>query len=512
MRIGHLMQFTEHHRYYTFRGFSLSPLDTRMLSLIYQPMIGASAIGLYQLLYHGVMEGRTGYSSVEPHRMLFLALGLQMNENGRKRLLNDTSRLEAVGLLQTSRLAVSDNDDYVYEYELLAPLSPEEFFRNQHLSLLLRDQIGKYAVIALRESFSSKEPDELAEARWNKENVSVPFYELFRLNTSNIDDELEQALSEVAPSRQSTVPKPPPSETAGLTVGELLMRFPRGAANRKFVERLRGDDDTMAQINYVAYKYNIGAADICRLLDEDGVFTPQGELLVDELQLRANQMYRQDKKREADRQRITARSNMLSAPEEVADQDEDNEFGVPEELFMPVPKQLEGRCDVPQYNMLMRNEPHTRFLQRYFPGAVPEWIDRTFERIDLNYKLPPSVINVLIHYVIGANDSQRVTKTFIEAVASNMLLKSIDTFEKAIGYVREQQQLEVDRSRQQQAGAAAPSRSGGAGGGRGRGRAGSGAARKPAIPIVQAQEQSGAPSAEKLEELRRLARKLDGKK
>jgi len=483
-----------------------------MLSLIYQPMIGASAIGLYQLLYHGVMEGRTGYSSVEPHRMLFLALGLQMNENGRKRLLNDTSRLEAVGLLQTSRLAVSDNDDYVYEYELLAPLSPEEFFRNQHLSLLLRDQIGKYAVIALRESFSSKEPDELAEARWNKENVSVPFYELFRLNTSNIDDELEQALSEVAPSRQSTVPKPPPSETAGLTVGELLMRFPRGAANRKFVERLRGDDDTMAQINYVAYKYNIGAADICRLLDEDGVFTPQGELLVDELQLRANQMYRQDKKREADRQRITARSNMLSAPEEVADQDEDNEFGVPEELFMPVPKQLEGRCDVPQYNMLMRNEPHTRFLQRYFPGAVPEWIDRTFERIDLNYKLPPSVINVLIHYVIGANDSQRVTKTFIEAVASNMLLKSIDTFEKAIGYVREQQQLEVDRSRQQQAGAAAPSRSGGAGGGRGRGRAGSGAARKPAIPIVQAQEQSGAPSAEKLEELRRLARKLDGKK
>ncbi|GMK42578.1 replication initiation and membrane attachment protein [Paenibacillus sp. CCS19] len=512
MRIGHLMQFTEHHRYYTFRGFSLSPLDMRMLSLIYQPMIGASAIGLYQLLYHGVMEGATGYSSVEPHRMLFLALGLQMNEDGRKKLMNDTSRLEAVGLLQTSRLAVPDNDDYVYEYELLAPLSPEEFFRNQHLSLLLRDQIGKYAVIALRESFSKKEPDELAEARWNKENISMPFYELFRLNTSKVDDELEQALSEVAPSRQPSAPKPPPSETAGLTVGELLMRFPRGAANRKYVERLRGDDDTMAQLNYVAYKYNIGAADICRLLDEDGVFTPQGELLVDELQLRANQMYRQDKKREADRQRLTARSNMMAAPEDSAEQEEEDEFGVPEELFMPVPKQLESRCDVAQYNMLMRNEPHTRFLQRYFPGAVPEWIDRTFERIDLNYKLPPSVINVLIHYIIGANDSQRVTKTFIEAVASNMLLKGIDTFEKAVGYVREQQQMEAERARQQQAGAAAPSRSGGAQGGRGRGRAGAGAARKPAIPIVQAQEQSSAPSAEKLEELRRLARKLDGKK
>ena len=58
MRITHVLQFTEHHRYYTFRGFSLSPLDMRMLTLIYQPMIGASAISLYQLLYHQVMEGQ----------------------------------------------------------------------------------------------------------------------------------------------------------------------------------------------------------------------------------------------------------------------------------------------------------------------------------------------------------------------------------------------------------------------------------------------------------------------
>ncbi|GFN31258.1 DnaD domain protein [Paenibacillus xylaniclasticus] len=513
MRIGHVLQFTEHHRYYTFRGFSLSPLDLRMLSLIYQPMIGASAISLYQLLYHGVIEGRTGYSPVEPHRMLFLALGLEMNERGRKKLLMDTSRLEAVGLLQTSRLAMPDNDDVVYEYELCAPLSPEEFFRNQHLSLLLRDQIGKYAVIALRESFSAKEPDELAEARWHKENISVPFYEVFQLNTSNVDDELEQALVEVAPARQPAS-RPSVSETAGLTVGELLIRFPRGAANRKYVERLRSDEDAMAQINYVAYKYNIGAADICRLLDEDGVFSAQGELLVDELQLRANQLYRQDKKREADRQRVMARAGAYVSEQE-EQPDEMDEQAVPEELYMPVPKQLEGRCDIHQYNMLMRNEPHTRFLQRFFPGAVPDMIDRIFERIDLNYKLPPAVINVLIHYVIGANDSQRVTKTFIEAVASNMLLKGIDTFEKAVRYVRDQQQIEAERERNSGVGMPA-GRKGGAssGGARGRGRApGTAVSRKPAIPIVQQEQQeNGSLSAEKLEELRRLARKLDGKK
>ena len=93
----------------------------------------------------------------------------------------------------------------------------------------------------------------------------------------------------------------------------------------------------------------------------------------------------------------------------------------------------------------MRNEPHTRFLHRFFPGAVPDWIERSFERIDLNYRLPAPVINVLIHYVIGMNDAQRVTKTFIEAVVSNMLVKQVDTFEKAVTYVREQVQVEATR-------------------------------------------------------------------
>ncbi|GIQ64877.1 hypothetical protein PACILC2_34450 [Paenibacillus cisolokensis] len=127
MRIANLHHFTEHHRYYIFRGFSLSPLDEHMLSHVYQPMIGASAISLYRLLYHHVAEGRTGYSSLEQQRKLLLGLGLDMNERGRKRLIADASRLEAVGLLQTSRLFVPDNDDFVYEYELIAPLSPDEF-------------------------------------------------------------------------------------------------------------------------------------------------------------------------------------------------------------------------------------------------------------------------------------------------------------------------------------------------------------------------------------------------
>lgn len=507
MRIGNLLQFTEHHRYYIFRDFSLSSLDYKMLSLIYQPMIGAFAIAFYQQLYHGIMEGTAGYSAIESQRKLFLGLGLDMNERGRKYLIEQASRLEAVGLLQTSRIGLPDQADVIYEYELSEPLSPGEFFRNQHLTLLLRDKIGKYAVISLREAFGAQEPDELAQKQLNKENISVPFYELFQLNTQSVDQELEQALTEVAPTRQAA-PRTQ-VETAGIPYGEIILRFPRNSANRSYVERMRGNAEQLAQVNYVAYKYNLSVADICRLLDEDGIFEPNGGLIVDELQLRANQLYRQDKKREGDRQRTMARVQ-AAAVQSNETEDELVEFGVQEEYFLIVPSQLAGRCDVQQYNMLMRNEPHTRFLQRFFPGAVPDWIERSFERIDLNYKLPAPVINVLIHYVIGMNDAQRVTKTFLEAVVSNMLVKQVDTFEKAVLYVREQAEVEADKERRNARAAGQAGQAGGRVNSRGGTRGG--ISRKPSIPIVQ-DEGTGdtAISPEKLEQMRRLARKLDGK-
>lgn len=134
-----------------------------------------------------------------------------------------------------------------------------------------------------------------------------------------------------------------------------------------------------------------------------------------------------------------------------------------------------------------------------------------FERIDLNYKLAAPVINVLIHYVIGANDAQRVTKTFLDAVASNMLVKQIDTFEKAVLYVREQAQVEQDKERRKEA--ATSYAGGGYNGSKGGSRSGGsrGTSRKPSIPIVQEDQSASAVSADELEELLKLARKLDGK-
>ncbi|QHW30729.1 helicase DnaB [Paenibacillus rhizovicinus] len=508
MRIGSMHQFTEHHRYYTFRDFSLSAVDRKMIGLIYQSMIGAFAAGLYHLLYQQVADDRVGYSELEPQRKLLLGLGLEMHERGRQELVNQASRLEAVGLLQVTRLGVPDNDDVVYEYEVVKPLSPDEFFNSPHLTLLLRDKVGKHSVIALRESFYAKEADELAGAELTRENITVPFYELFRLNTQGFDAELEQALTEVAPARQAAA-KPQSTETAGIQYGEIIMRFPRNSRNRQFVERLRGNEEAMGQLNYVAYKYSLTVVDVCRLLDEDNAFSSNGELLLDELQLRGNQMFRQDRKRNDERERLYGRMEAFKADQaksEGGSDDMPDEVGVLAEFYMEVPVQLAGRCDIHQYNMLMRNEPHTRFIARFFKGAVPDDFIRQFDKFDLNYRMQGAVINVLIHYVFGLLDSKRLNKGIIDSIANNMLVQGIESFEQAVGYVREQMQVEQEKDRRREGGgaAAAPRRNGGS-------AAASKGRRKPLIPIMQ-EAPSGTPlTDEEMEEIRRMARKLDGK-
>jgi len=515
MRVQHLFEYTEHHRFFCFRDFSLSTVDYRMLALIYKPLVGAFAISLYEQLCMMVPEGKTGYSSLEPHRRLLLGLGLTLNEQSRSYLLEQLSRLEAIGLLQSARFIQEEDDDYVYEYELVSPLPPNEFFLNIHFTMLLRDKLGKYAVIHIREQLHAPLPEELSAVNVEKENLSVPFYEIFKLNASVVDDELEQALQEVAPTRAK--PAVLLSASAGYTYSEIIMRFPRHSNNRYFVEQLRTKTEQLAQINYVAYKYELSLIQLSRLLDEDGVFDVSGELDIDHMQRLAVQLFRQDKKHEEDRTRLLARTEKFQ--EEVqqstsSDQLEEPEHDVDEQFYLPVPKLLAGYCDIQQYNALMRNEPHIQFLKRYFPGQVPDWVLNVFERMDLHYKLAPPVINVLIHYGIGMNETGRVTKAYLDSIASNMLMKGIDSYEKAVQYVRAQEQLEHDIERRREDSSSSVARSTAnaknssytsRSSNRNRGYR-----QKPVIPIINNEQVAAAQiTEEELEELRQLAKKFD---
>lgn len=509
MRIPQLLEFTEHHRYYCYRDFALSTVDYRMLSLIYKPLVGAFAISLFEQLVMSVPDGQTGYSKLEPHRKLLLSLGLALNEKNRSYLLDQLSKLEAMNLLQSSRFVPDEQGDFIYEYELQKPLAPDEFFQNIHFTMLLRDKLGKYAVIELRQQLHSEAPKEVVNVPYDKEQLTTPFYDIFQLNATIVDEELEQALNEIAPTRMNR--QAAPTVSAGYTLAEILLRFPRNSANRYYVEQLRNYAEQLAQVNYIAYKYELTINQVCHLLDEDGVFDVAGEMNIDELQKLAIQFYKQDQKHELDKATVMAKQAQVYYDETAAA--ESAEVDVDEQYYLPVPKQIAQDCDIQQYNALMRNEPYTKFLKRIFPGEVPEMLFKQFTVIDLQYKLSQPVINVLIHYVIGANDSSRITRGYIESVAANMLMKGIDTYESAILYVREQDMLDKQKQQKQQA-ATSPRTA--ANGRNSNYRSTTSKTwgqtkSKPYIPTVSRDQTASSPamSEEQLNEIRKIAMKLD---
>lgn len=500
MRVSNKLEFTEHHRYTACRDFSLGGLERRVLAELYQPMAGALSIGLYLLLYHHLGDDETGCVQPEAQRRLFLGLGLEPNAAGRQALVESASKLEAVGLLQTFRQHDPAADETLYEYVLQRPLAPGEFFANLHLSLLLRDRIGKPALMELRESLAPRSPSGLARFL-NREEITVPFYELFRINATQIDPELEQSLTQSAPARETVGA----SQPERVRHSELLLRFPRGSSNRAYVERLNRAPESMAQINFLAYKFDLELPEVSRLLDEDGVFLPDGTLHWDELQSRANLIYRQGRKRGEERERYLSRIGDAATDEAASAAMDEALYAVPP---FEVPERLSKQVAADEYGRMLMLEPHTRFLERFFPGSVPDVFARIFERIDLNYKLPEAVINVLIHYVLGTNHAQRLTASFIDSVAANMLAKGIDSYDKAVRYVREQEKLNETLERRRR-GESEPAPAGKGKTASGRSRAGASGARKPSMPVVEDKGPAKALSAEERQRLRDLARQLD---
>lgn len=485
MKIQSSLHFTENHRFCMFRDFSIGPLQETVLSRMYQPMTGALAVALYRVLHQQLPADRVGCSALETQRILFLSLGVELGEKGRKQLIEAASLLEAVGLMQSFRVYVPAQDEYIYRYHLNPPLTPYEFFRNEHLSLLLRDCIGKHALLALYKELCAPMPAEAEAADpAHSEDVSTAFYEWFTLRPQGVDEELAelQSLSmRIGDSRRE------PRVEDGFQFGDIIVQFPRTSRNRPFVERLQNKPHRMTEINFVAKKYRLTLPEVCRLLDEDDLFAEDGELQYDVLQSRANLLYRQRLRREEARELALGRAG--AGPGRGVREPR----AVERAFFLEVPDGLREQFSVEAYNDFLCNHSHIEVLELFFPGAVPNAVLDTFERLDLHYRLNEEVINVLIHYLKTAQLPWN--GKYIETIAADMLGQQIDTYEKAVDYVRRQMEAKRKKTSARSAAESSRSRRGVQGG-------------KPQLPLYPEDGASATVSDQDVERIIRKAQRL----
>lgn len=147
----------------------LTGADRKIITMLYQPLMGAECLALYQTLFTEVEENRL-WSEAHSHVQLLNMLDISL-----KALFEARLKLEGLGLLKS--YVKTKNDQRFYVYEILPPLSPEKFFSDGLLNIYLYSKIGNAQFQRLRRFFADEafETDTYSEITRSFQDVFEPF-------------------------------------------------------------------------------------------------------------------------------------------------------------------------------------------------------------------------------------------------------------------------------------------------------------------------------------------------
>lgn len=147
----------------------LTGADRKIITILYQPLMGAECLALYQTLFTEVEENRL-WSEAHSHVQLLNMLDISL-----KALFEARLKLEGLGLLKS--YVKTENDQRFYVYEILPPLSPEKFFSDGLLNIYLYSKIGNAQFQRLRRFFADEafETDTYSEITRSFQDVFEPF-------------------------------------------------------------------------------------------------------------------------------------------------------------------------------------------------------------------------------------------------------------------------------------------------------------------------------------------------
>lgn len=356
----------------------LSENDRKIISMLYQPIIGSIATSLYYTLWADLDKAEI-LSSEYTHHHLMSSLRIKMEH-----IVIARKKLEAVGLVKTY---VKKSDVNSFVYELFSPISASEFFNHPILNIVLYNNIGK------------KEYENL-----------LKYFKVPRINLSSYED-ITSSFDSVFDSAPGTVydnlnEDLRVNKTGDIKIDEtfdfdlLISSVPSGVITNKTFSK-----EVKELINNLSFVYNLDEMEmkssILSSIKENG--------LIDKVALRKNV------------KNYYKFSNENKLPKLVYKSQ-------PEYLKSPVGSESKRAKMI----YVFENTSPYNFLRGRSNGAKPSTRDLGILESLLNdFKLNPGVVNVLIDYVLKINN-KKLTKNFLEAIASQWKRLNIETVEEAM--------------------------------------------------------------------------------
>lgn len=351
--------------------------DKKLISMLYQPIIGYTAVSLYFTLLDDLDKMQV-MSNDLTHHHLMATMQLKLED-----IVIAREKLEAVGLIK-SYLKKGNINNYVYL--LYSPITPNEFFNHPILNVVLYNNLGK------------KEYDKI-----------INYYKVPRLNLrdyeeiTNSFDEVFTAVVKTPEELKNDITKRDSNNIKinnGIDFNLLISSIPSDMYNEKCFSK-----EIKELINSLSFIYNLETLDMKNLVRDS--INEKG--LIDKTHLRKS----------------------------ARDYYQFEQGGsLPTLIYNKQPDYLKKPTgDTSKWAKMVytfENITPYQLLKAKYKGAEPTDRDkRLIESLLIDQKLNPGVVNVLISYVLKINHEQ-LKKSYVETIAGQWKRLNIETVEDAM--------------------------------------------------------------------------------
>lgn len=349
----------------------------KLITMLYQPIIGYSAVSLYFTLLDD-LDKRELMSEDFTHYHLMANMQLKLDD-----IIKAREKLEGIGLLKTYYKKGNVNN---FVYLIFSPLSPNEFLNHPILNIVLYNNLGKTEYDKLVSYY--KKPT-ISFKDYN--DITKRFNEVFDSVSSNSFGGNENIIdNEVGGIKLENI----------LDFNLIINSIPSELINPKCF-----NEETKELLNSLACVYKIDSLNMQGLirnsLNEKG--------MIDKLLIRK------------------ACRNFYQF---------ENDGKLPTLVYSKQPEYLKKPIGDSSKKAKMiytfENVTPYDFLRSAYNNAEPTIRDLTLiEKLMVDQQLKPGVVNVLIDYVLKINN-KKLNKNYIEAIAGQWKRLNIETVEDAM--------------------------------------------------------------------------------
>ncbi|PLR98103.1 replication initiation and membrane attachment family protein [Bacillus sp. T33-2] len=374
----------------------LNDYDRKVLTFLYQPLIGPVCLSLYMTLWTELEENRL-WSEAASHHGLMTIMDMNLKE-----IYNARLKLEGMGLLKA--FMKNGEEGRAFIYELQAPLTPEQFFLDGLLNIYLYRKVGRNQFLRMKRFFSIKKNSGAEEEYVNITRAFQDVYissaspDALKYNKETADD-LGAADGFAFIGRQ---------DAEGVRLDDSFFNFDLLTAGLK-ESLLPGkalNQRVREAISNLAFLYGIDAMQMKNIVL--GALSPENEIDIEELRKAARDWYQFENQDQL--------PSLLDRVQPVKHKQEPAQLETQEEKLI---------------HYLETTSPR-QLLIDISGGAEASKSDlQIIEDVMFKQKLLPGVVNVLVQYVMLKTD-MKMTKGYVEKIASHWARKQIKTVRQAM--------------------------------------------------------------------------------